>query len=54
MIPESEIVRRKIKKGEIQVRVPEGFARDGDFAIKYIEGKRYRVTVRLEAIPVID
>jgi len=37
-----------IEKEHIQIKVPEGYARDGDSDIKYIDGKRCRITVRLE------
>jgi len=33
---------------ELQIEVPEGYAKDGDFDIKSINGKNYRVIVRLE------
>lgn len=31
----------------IQIPVPEGFAKDGDFGFVMIGGKRFRVTVHL-------
>lgn len=38
---------RKNFDSEIQIKVPEGYAREGDFGFVYDkEGKRYRATIR--------